>query len=277
MNKLNSLLWIGLASNIIFWILLLIDYMGLHGSEAEYISTFWWLCFLSIIIQFISIPLLLKAPLTGQIVGVLGSALMLPTGIAFMFGCFYSVEKLKNQQVAKVAAQLHNQQCIQKTAYRNKIQLKIDNVSGLKQPAEPLSDEVMQDNDVQLKFKTIHFLINDLVVFISGGIFLICMVGGNETLFILFLLLFISGCFLRNRIFIALDKGSLILTPGLYAETYRVPLDDVLLVHDNQKSFGLLVKTPGEEQFYELKKNLIRGNNAQERLGEILLRLDRIS
>ncbi|MFD1804719.1 hypothetical protein ACFSFZ_21370 [Mixta tenebrionis] len=216
-----------------------------------------------------------KPPLL--IVGVLGSALMLPTGIAFMFGCFYSVEKLKNQQVAKVAAQLHNQQSIQKAAYRNKIQLKIDNANGLKQPMEPLSDEVIKVNDVQLKFKTIHFLINGLIVFIFGGMFLNCVVGGNETLFILFLLLFINGCFHRSRTFIALDKGSLILTPGLYAETYRIPLDDVLLVHNNQKTFGLLVKTPGEEQFYELNKNLIRGDDGHERLGEILLRLDKMS
>ncbi|MCG6522075.1 hypothetical protein K6U39_17325, partial [Vibrio parahaemolyticus] len=93
-------------------------------------------------------------------------------------------------------------------------------------------------------------------VFIAAGIVALC-----------------NGYRLQNRVVIGVSGESMIFTPGLYADTYVIPLRDVAVVErsNNYAKVRLLIRSSGRS--FTLRKKLLAGDKVNDAFAAILAKL----
>ena len=96
-------------------------------------------------------------------------------------------------------------------------------------------------------------------VFIAAGIVALC-----------------NGYRLQNRVVIGVSGESMIFTPGLYADTYVIPLGDVVLAErgNNDAKVRLRIRSSGRS--FTLRKKLLAGDNVNDAFAAILAKLSTV-
>lgn len=244
MKKVNILVWLGLAANILalclMWFVLLSTkdiYDELSYSERDVVDILSIMAVpfsVAIFIQLLSLLVLFKSPKIGLALAIIGSVIALPLSMIFAIGYLFCYEQYRNKSLDVL-----NRQSI----------------------------------DIGLNFKSSHFAFNGLI-FITIGLF----VGfiGTATGWLVVGAGIVSLCNsfrLRNRILIGVSQDKLIITPALYSDTYLVPLNDVSLIKENKRLFKLRIKSSGVDRICTFRKGMIDGSQSQITLNDILSKL----
>lgn len=85
-----------------------------------------------------------------------------------------------------------------------------------------------------------------------------------------------NGYRLQNRVVIGVSGESMIFTPGLYADTYVIPLGDVVLAErgNNDAKVRLRIRSSGRS--FTLRKKLLAGDNVNDAFAAILAKLSTV-
>ncbi|WP_154754602.1 hypothetical protein [Erwinia sorbitola] len=245
-KEINIITWVGLLINIIlfgfFWFLsfyyeIMINELYLSEHQLPRIFSVIYIPFgIAVAVQFISLMILFKFPKSGRALAVISSMVMLPLSLVFLIGYMFSYEK----------------HCSENLAVYNK------------QPA-----------DIGLIFKSSSALMQG-VLFIALGLFVIFLgLGAGGLVAGVGVLSLCHSFHLKNRTMIGMMQGNLILTPGIYSDTYIIPLADVTLIKEDDRLFKLHIRSAGVDRKCTFRKGMIESEKYQEPLKEILSKIAR--
>ncbi len=253
MKKISLILWIGLLVNIfitcIAWLNLSVapgdyDYDSLNRLWSIILPLF----IVALIMQIASIGLLFRAPKAGRIIAGIGAFFMMPIGLIFFMGYMSSYEKKSNQGMAIFPSSEEEEN------------INTEEKPSSNTPTEGNGDENVETNEsLKLYFKTTPFFINGVVFIVLGGAIMAMGLGTGGILVGAGVLVLVNGFRLKNRIVIGLSKKELIITPGLYSETYRVPYNNVKVTHMDNRLFKLHIQTPDVDKTCTLRKAWLEG------------------
>jgi hypothetical protein len=232
-NKINKIVWIGLIINALT--LGILAYA--MGDAFYYLWIMIVIYLIALALQLASVFILFKIPRIGFILAIATSVIMLPLSMVFFIGYLFSYENCRH--------------------------------GGL----TLFKDDERCRSESELHFKTSTLAMRGLLFMISG------LVLGSLGLFIAWLLVcaglltFVNSFRLKKHIMLGLVDNNLVVTPGLYAQTYLVPLSDVILIEENKKLFQLKITTANVNRICTFRKNLIKDKNHQTALEDIFSKL----
>ncbi|QLK63543.1 hypothetical protein GE278_22410 (plasmid) [Enterobacteriaceae bacterium Kacie_13] len=269
MKKISLMLWIGLFINILITCIAWFNLSATAGGyDYDHSHQVWAIVFplfiAALVMQIASIGLLFLTPKVGRIIAGIGAFFMLPIGMVFFMGYMSSYEKKTNQGMTVFSASEEE---------RN---INTEGGTGLITPAEGNTEEITEANeDVKLLFKTTPFFINGVIFIVLGGAIMAMGLGTGGILVGAGVLALVNGFRLKNRIVIGLSKDELIITPGLYSETYRVPYNNVKVTHVDNRIYKLHIQTPEVDKTCTLRKGWLEGERdyVSTAMGNILSKL----
>ncbi|MFZ1874580.1 MAG: hypothetical protein WAU54_17645 [Chania sp.] len=236
MNKLSKLIWVGLIVNaallgaVCFFSASAKDiYSELSYSERDLVDVVSLMkipFIIALAMQIVSLPVLFKVPKAGLTLAIISSLVMLPLSLVFMTGYLFSYEKQCNKNLTLL----------------------------------PQSEK--NTLTMALSFKTSQLLMQGLL-FIALGLF-VCFFSGMATGWLVVGAGVLSSCNsfrLKNRTMIGMSQDKLVITPGLFADTYLVPLSDVTLIKEDKRLFKLHIKSAGIDRKCTFRKGLIKEDN----------------
>lgn len=111
------------------------------------------------------------------------------------------------------------------------------------------------DNQQLLTFNASGFYPQGALALIAGIIILMIGMGIGGVFIAAGIVALCNGYRLQNRVVIGVSGESMIFTPGLYADTYVIPLRDVAVVErsNNDAKVRLLIRSSGRS--FTLRKN----------------------
>lgn len=223
------------------WIGLIINvlWLGILASiMLEAFNYLWFIIipfFIAMTFQVVSVSVLFKTSRLGLALAILGSLIMLPFSMVFFIGYLFSYENICNNGLK---------------TYKS-----IDN----KKP------------ESELNFNTSKLAMRGLLFVIIGLVFIGVFVGW---LFLcLGLILILNSFRLKNTIMLGLLDNNIIVTPGMNAQTYLIPLSDVMLIKDDKKIVKLHILSAGVNRECSFRKSLIKNENNRSVLGDIISKL----
>lgn len=247
MKHFGALVWGGLILNILLFFVSvcfnfipqeILDELSYAEREQYEVISFISVPFgIAVLLQILSLFLLSSQPKLSYILAIIGAVVMVPAGLIFYVG--YSTS-------------YHN--------FRNK------NFKVFEQ--EP--------TDVGLNFKTSKFaLLGGL--FLVGGVVLFMLGSGMSFLLITLGVVYLVNVFrLENKMVIGIrDDNELIITPDMYAKTYLIPLQNLVLVEESGDKFKLRARSECTDVEYKFRRDMILDENSAISLKEILSKLAR--
>ncbi|WP_431295542.1 hypothetical protein [Rahnella sp. PAMC 25559] len=223
------------------WIGLIINvlWLGILASiMLEAFNYLWFIIipfFIAMTFQVVSVSVLFKTSRLGLALAILGSLIMLPFSMVFFIGYLFSYENICNNGLK---------------TYKS-----IDN----KKP------------ESELNFNTSKLAMRGLLFVIIGLVFIGVFVGW---LFLcLGLILILNSFRLKNTIMLGLLDNNIIVTPGMNAQTYLIPLSDVMLIKEDKKIVKLHILSAGVNRECSFRKSLIKNENNRSVLGDIISKL----
>ncbi|EIW5946775.1 hypothetical protein MFB81_001307 [Klebsiella pneumoniae] len=241
MKHVHKLAWIGLFVNIIICFVarnLLLDEGQLNfHSRADGVWS--WLVlalFIAVVVQAISIMLSGRYPYLAIVLAFVGGIVMVPASVIFLVGSLFSLQ-------TRINAGFTPWRSTTAVGEADNQQLLTFNASGF-----------YPQGALALIILMIGMGIGG--VFIAAGIVALC-----------------NGYRLQNRVVIGVSGESMIFTPGLYADTYVIPLRDVAVVErsNNDAKVRLLIRSSGRS--FTLRKKLLAGDKVNDAFAAILAKL----
>lgn len=223
------------------WIGLIINvlWLGILASiMLEAFNYLWFIIipfFIAMTFQLVSVSVLFKTSKLGLALAVLGSLIMLPFSMVFFIGYLFSYENIRNNGLK---------------AYKS-----IDN----------------KNPESELNFNTSKLAMQGLLFVIIGLVFIGVFVGW---LFLcLGLILILNSFRLKNTIMLGLLDNNIIVTPGMNAQTYLIPLSNVMVIKEDKKIVKLHILSAGVNRECSFRKSLIKNENNRSVLGDIISKL----
>lgn len=253
MKRISLTLWVGLLINIIITCIAWFNLSETAGGYDYDHSHLLWSIILPLFVvaltmQIASIGLLFLAPKAGRIIAGIGAFFMLPIGLVFFIGYMSSYEKKSNQGMTVFSSS------------EEENNINAEGGTGLNTPAEGITQENTEMNEsMKLYFKTTPFFMNGVVFIVLGGVIMVMGLGTGSILVGAGVLALVNGFRLNNRVVIGLSKNELIITPGIYSETYRVPYNNVKVTHMDNRLFKLHIHTPEVDKACTLRKAWLEG------------------
>lgn len=248
MNRLTKLVWIGLIVNAV--LIAVIWFFSASANDmyselsyeernlANILSMVKIPLLIAMAVQIISLPVLFKMPKVGLTLAMISSLIMLPLSLIFITGYLFSYEKHCNKNL-------------------------------------PILSQGEQNTlAVVLSFKTSRLFMQGLLS-IALGLF-VCFFSGLAIGWLVAgagVLALCNSFRLKNRIMVGILQDKLVITPGLFAETYLVPLSEVTLIKENKQIFKLHIKSIGIDRKLTFRKGLIKENNATLMLEDLFSKL----
>ena len=129
------------------------------------------------------------------------------------------------------------------------------------------------DNQQLLTFNASGFYPQGALALIAGIIILMIGMGIGGVFIAAGIVALCNGYRLQNRVGIGVSGESMIFTPGLYADTYVIPLRDVAVVErsNNDAKVRLLIRSSGRS--FTLRKKLLAGDKVNDAFAAILAKL----
>ncbi|HEN1701973.1 TPA: hypothetical protein U3W21_002013, partial [Klebsiella pneumoniae] len=129
------------------------------------------------------------------------------------------------------------------------------------------------DNQQLLTFNASGFYPQGALALIAGIIILMIGMGIGGVFIAAGIVALCNGYRLQNRVVIGVSGESMIFTPGLYADTYVIPLRDVAVVErsNNDAKVRLLIRSSGRS--FTLRKKLLAGDKVNDAFAAILAKL----
>lgn len=253
MKKISITLWAGLLINVfltgIAWFNLSEATNGYNYDDSYRLWSIVFPLFIAaLIIQLISVGLLFKAPKAGRIVAGIGAFIMLPIGLVFFMGYMSSYEKTTTQGM-KVFSDSDDEENINTE----------ENADSNLQTEANSEENTETNEDVKLHFKTTPFFVNGVIFAVLGGAVMLMGLGTGGLMVGAGVLALVNGFRLNNRVVIGLSKNELVVTPGIYSETYRVPFENVTVTHMDNRLFKLHIQTQEVNKICTLRKAWLEG------------------
>ena len=239
MKHVHKLAWIGLFVNIIICFVarnLLLDEGQLNfHSRADGVWS--WLVlalFIAVVVQAISIMLSGRYPYLAIVLAFVGGIVMVPASVIFLVGSLFSLQTRINAGFTAVGE---------------------------------------ADNQQLLTFNASGFYPQGALALIAGIIILMIGMGIGGVFIAAGIVALCNGYRLQNRVVIGVSGESMIFTPGLYADTYVIPLRDVAVVErsNNDAKVRLLIRSSGRS--FTLRKKLLAGDKVNDAFAAILAKL----
>ena len=241
MKHVHKLAWIGLFVNIIICFVarnLLLDEGQLNfHSRADGVWS--WLVlalFIAVVVQAISIMLSGRYPYLAIVLAFVGGIVMVPASVIFLVS----------------------------------LQTRIN--AGFT-PWRSTTAVGEADNQQLLTFNASGFYPQGALALIAGIIILMIGMGIGGVFIAAGIVALCNGYRLQNRVVIGVSGESMIFTPGLYADTYVIPLRDVAVVErsNNDAKVRLLIRSSGRS--FTLRKKLLAGDKVNDAFAAILAKL----
>ncbi|HDZ0793043.1 TPA: hypothetical protein RRT87_001815 [Klebsiella pneumoniae] len=240
MKHVHKLAWIGLFVNIIICFVarnLLLDEGQLNFHRG--VDSMWsWLVlalFIAVVVQAISIMLSGRYPYLAIVLAFVGGIVMVPASVIFLVGSLFSLQTRINAGF---------------TPWRS-------------------TTAVGEADNQQL----LTFYPQGALALIAGIIILMIGMGIGGVFIAAGIVALCNGYRLQNRVVIGVSGESMIFTPGLYADTYVIPLRDVAVVErsNNDAKVRLLIRSSGRS--FTLRKKLLAGDKVNDAFAAILAKL----
>lgn len=248
MNRISGLTWAGLTVNLIVYG---IAWMNLSaGNDGEYYSysfDIWQFAVIafsvSLLLQFASLVLLSAYPKTGRVSAVIGAIIMAPIGLIFLMGYMTSYEKETNVDFQPYTPDV---KCL-------------DSDNG--------------NSSIIVNFKTSQLFIGGVLMIIMGGVILIMGLGTGGIIIGAGILALVNGFRMNGRVILGVIDDKFIVTPGIYAETYMVPLQNVSVLEYEKNNIKFCIKSANTEKTFTLKKNMMESEDIDTELNNILAKI----
>lgn len=245
MKKITLLTWVGLIVNLLTCGVLWFNFVADTDPGVDFGSTAIWffsaMAFsIALIFQAIALLLLPYSPKWGRVCAIIGVIVTVPIGLLFLIGYLSSYEKITNASF---------------TSYSPEVE-------------SPNVDDV--NTSILLKFKTSQMFLSGVLVIAIGVVILVLGVGTGGILVGAGILALVNAFRLKGRVIIGLTGDKLIVTPGIYSETYTLPLKDVTIVKSKRGYIKFRMKNAGEEKVFTLRKNIIDSDDVNGSLSKIL-------
>ncbi|MEG8332268.1 hypothetical protein U4P61_08100 [Klebsiella pneumoniae] len=243
MKHVHKLAWIGLFVNIIICFVarnLLLDEGQLNfHSRADGVWS--WLVlalFIAVVVQAISIMLSGRYPYLAIVLAFVGGIVMVPASV--LVGSLFSLQTRINAGFT---------------------------------PWRSTTAVGEADNQQLLTFNASGFYPQGALALIAGIIILMIGMGIGGVFIAAGIVALCNGYRLQNRVVIGVSGESMIFTPGLYADTYVIPLRDVAVVErsNNDAKVRLLIRSSGRS--FTLRKKLLAGDKVNDAFAAILAKL----
>ncbi|MGY7805348.1 hypothetical protein L1S06_09225 [Klebsiella pneumoniae] len=245
MKHVHKLAWIGLFVNIIICFVarnLLLDEGQLNfHSRADGVWS--WLVlalFIAVVVQAISIMLSGRYPYLAIVLAFVGGIVMVPASVISLVGSLFSLQTRINAGFT---------------------------------PWRSTTAVGEADNQQLLTFNASGFYPQGALALIAGIIILMIGMGIGGVFIAAGIVALCNGYRLQNRVVIGVSGESMIFTPGLYADTYVIPLRDVAVVErsNNDAKVRLLIRSSGRS--FTLRKKLLAGDKVNDAFAAILAKL----
>lgn len=249
MKHVHKLVWIGLFVNIIICFVarnLLLDEGQLNFHRRA--DSMWsWLVlalFIAVVVQAVSIMLSGRYPYLAIVLAFIGGIVMVPASMIFLVGCMFSFQTRIN--------------------------------AGFTPWRSTTGAMGSDDNHRLLTFNASGFYPQGGLALIAGIIILMIGMGIGGVFIAAGILALCNGYRLQNRVVIGVSGESMIFTPGLYADTYVIPLRDVVLAErgNNDAKVRLLIRSSGRS--FTLRKKLLAGDDVNDAFAAILAKLSTV-
>ena len=129
------------------------------------------------------------------------------------------------------------------------------------------------DNHQLLTFNASAFYPQGALALIAGIIILMIGMGIGGVFIAAGILALCNGYRLQNRVVIGVSGESMIFTPGLYADTYVIPLRDVAVVERSNNDAKVRLLIPSTGRSITLRKKMLAGDNVSDTFAAILAKL----
>ncbi|HFT4306105.1 TPA: hypothetical protein ACHT7L_004427, partial [Klebsiella quasipneumoniae] len=129
------------------------------------------------------------------------------------------------------------------------------------------------DNHQLLTFNASAFYPQGALALIAGIIILMIGMGIGGVFIAAGILALCNGYRLQNRVVIGVSGESMIFTPGLYADTYIIPLRDVVLAERGSHDAKVRLLIPSTGRSITLRKKMLAGDNVSDTFAAILAKL----
>ncbi len=244
MKHVHKLAWIGLFVNIIICFVarnLLLDEGQLNfHSRADGVWS--WLVlalFIAVVVQTLSIMLSGRYPYLAIVLAFVGG-IIVPASVIFLVGSLFSLQTRINAGFT---------------------------------PWRSTTAVGEADNQQLLTFNASGFYPQGALALIAGIIILMIGMGIGGVFIAAGIVALCNGYRLQNRVVIGVSGESMIFTPGLYADTYVIPLRDVAVVErsNNDAKVRLLIRSSGRS--FTLRKKLLAGDKVNDAFAAILAKL----
>lgn len=249
MKHVHKLVWIGLFVNIIICFVarnLLLDEGQLNFHHRA--DSMWsWLVlalFIAVVVQAVSIMLSGRYPYLAIVLAFIGGIVMVPASMIFLVGCMFSFQTRIN--------------------------------AGFTPWRSTTGAMGRDDNHQLLTFNASGFYPQGALALIAGIIILMIGMGIGGIFIAAGIVALCNGYRLQNRVVIGVSGESMIFTPGLYADTYVIPLGDVVLAErgNNDAKVRLRIRSSGRS--FTLRKKLLAGDNVNDAFAAILAKLSTV-
>ncbi|HBT4720773.1 TPA: hypothetical protein MB317_002731 [Klebsiella quasipneumoniae subsp. similipneumoniae] len=248
MKHVHKLAWIGLFVNIIICFVarnLLLD-EGQLNFHSRVDSMWSWLVlalFIAVVVQALSIMLSGRYPYLAIVLAFIGGIVMIPISMIFLVGSLFS---------------------FQKRLYAGFVPWRSTAVAGA----------IKGDDDQRfLTFNASAFYPQGALALIAGIIILMIGMGIGGVFIAAGILALCNGYRLQKRVVIGVSGESMIFTPGLYADTYIIPLREVVLAERGSHDAKVRLLIPSTGRSITLRKKMLAGDNVSDTFAAILAKL----
>lgn len=245
MKHVHKLAWIGLFVNIIICFVarnLLLEEGQLNFHRG--VDSMWsWLVlalFITVVVQAVSIMLSGRYPYLAIVLAFVGGIVMVPASVIFLVGSLFSLQTRINAGF---------------TPWRSTTAVAAD------------------ENNQLLTFNASGFYPQGALALIAGIIILMIGMGIGGVFIAAGIVALCNGYRLQNRVVIGVSGESMIFTPGLYADTYVIPLRDVAVVERSNNDAKVRLLIPSSGRSFILRKKMLAGDNVNDAFAAILAKL----
>lgn len=227
MKHVHKLAWIGLFVNIIICFVarnLLLD-EGQLNFHSRVDSMWSWLVlalFIAVVVQALSIMLSGRYPYLAIVLAFIGGIVMIPISMIFLVGSMFSFQTWIN--------------------------------AGFTPWRSTTGAMGRNDNHQLLTFNASAFYPQGALALIAGIIILMIGMGIGGVFIAAGILALCNGYRLQNRVVIGVSDESMIFTPGLYADTYIIPLREVVLAERGSHDAKVRLLIPSTGRSITLRK-----------------------
>ncbi|HBR0797789.1 TPA: hypothetical protein ACP4YQ_001555 [Klebsiella quasipneumoniae] len=246
MKHVHKLAWIGLFVNIIICFVarnLLLD-EGQLNFHSRVDSMWSWLVlalFIAVVVQALSIMLSGRYPYMAIVLAFIGGIVMIPISMIFLVGSLFSFQTRIN--------------------------------AGFTPWRSTTGAMSRDDNHQLLTFNASAFYPQGALALIAGIIILMIGMGIGGVFIAAGILALCNGYRLQNRVVIGVSDESMIFTPGLYADTYIIPLREVVLAERGSHDAKVRLLIPSTGRSITLRKKMLAGDNVSDTFAAILAKL----